>query len=82
MSNAHGVRLIAAIIGLVLGILFIASIYREVFFEGASRWALLLIVPVLYIMYQLYNRWVRPYSEQPENRRGAPPDDKSDDSDQ
>jgi hypothetical protein len=78
MGNAQGVRIIAAIVGLVLGVLFIANVYREVFFGDASWWTLLLIIPALFIMMRLYNRWIKspdepPRPEQKPSRDDDPP---------
>jgi hypothetical protein len=52
-----GTRRTLAISGLVLGALFIVAALWSVLAGDTDWWAVIIVLPVVWIMYRLYNRW-------------------------
>jgi Na+-transporting NADH:ubiquinone oxidoreductase subunit NqrB len=59
MSNRQSLRITLAIFGLILGFLFVAGVLRSVLTGETEWWSAIILLPVLLIMYRLYERWVK-----------------------
>jgi uncharacterized membrane protein len=59
MSTRQSLRITLAAFGLILGLLFVAGVLRSVATGETEWWSAIILLPVLYIMYLLYQRWIK-----------------------
>jgi hypothetical protein len=59
MPERYGWRITLATFGLILGFLFIAGVLRSILTDEAEWWSAIIILPILFIIYRLYTRWLK-----------------------